>query len=112
MDRPQRDGQHANTTARRKCHAPADLRRRGPHFLGAQLLVKLQKTGRGAAWLARLLWEQEVESSNLSAPNAISVSRMRRIPWINGVIFRTALGEYRRRREDVNRSGSPTGRRG
>ena len=29
----------------------------------------LRSTGRGAAWLARLLWEQEVESSNLSAPN-------------------------------------------
>ena len=80
----------------------ADLRRRGPHFLGAQLLVKLHKTGRGAAWLARLLWEQEVESSNLSAPNALPVSRIRRAPWINCVIFRTTLGEYRRRREEVS----------
>ncbi len=26
------------------------------------------RTGRGAAWLARLLWEQEVVSSNLTAP--------------------------------------------
>ena len=25
-------------------------------------------SGRGAAWLARLLWEQEVASSNLAAP--------------------------------------------
>ena len=89
----------------------ADLRRRGPHFLGAQLLVKLHKTGRGAAWLARLLWEQEVESSNLSAPNAISASRMRCIHGINCVIFWIVFGEYRRRREEVSRSGSPTGRR-
>ena len=27
--------------------------------------------GRSAAWLARLLWEQEVASSNLAAPTVI-----------------------------------------
>ena len=30
----------------------------------------LQPSGRGAAWLARLLWEQEVASSNLAAPTS------------------------------------------
>ena len=29
------------------------------------------KTGRGSVWLERLLWEQEVDSSSLSAPMLI-----------------------------------------
>ncbi len=29
--------------------------------------------GRGAAWLARLLWEQEVASSNLAAPTLVEL---------------------------------------
>lgn len=34
----------------------------------AQALERSVATGRGAVWLARLLWEQEVGSSNLPAP--------------------------------------------
>ena len=42
----------------------------------------LRLTGRGAAWLARLLWEQEVESSNLSAPICNSLKyRLDRDKW-------------------------------
>jgi len=36
---------------------------------------------------------------------------MRCIHGINCVIFWIVFGEYRRRREEVSRSGSPTGRR-
>src|SRR5438270_9832902 len=32
----------------------------------------IQQAGRSAAWLARLLWEQEVASSNLAAPTTIT----------------------------------------
>lgn len=51
---------------------------------------KIVFTGRGAAWLARLLWEQEVASSNLAAPT--------------GGIAASRAGETRKSRGDQNDS--------
>jgi hypothetical protein len=45
----------------------APLGRRSP-WLRSGPCTKIILTGRGAVWLARLLWEQEVEGSNPFAP--------------------------------------------
>ena len=64
-------------------------------------------TGRGAAWLARLLWEQEVEGSNPFAPTRVTttkiVSAVNIESWIDcvqnfGRWFHRAAGGVKRTR--------------
>ncbi len=52
----------------RHCHSPTPSVAWRTYPPVAKTRVTSTITGRSAAWLARLLWEQEVESSNLSAP--------------------------------------------
>ena len=40
----------------------------GPHVRPGDGRLRLARTGCSAAWLARLLWEQEAASSNLAIP--------------------------------------------
>ncbi len=52
-------------------HRPTSLRTvgLGRQLLSASLSAKIETlAGRGAVWLARLVWDQEVEGSNPFAP--------------------------------------------
>jgi hypothetical protein len=57
--RPPRLGDHRGDRAGRELRVIAERSPQFPHFKG---------TGCGAAWLARLLWEQEAAGSNPAIP--------------------------------------------